>query len=123
MSEERMKILEMVQEGKISAAEAERLLTALEEADKPGTDVSAKTPRWLRVHIVDKATDKPKVNISVPLALAGLALKLIPASAKEKMAKDGIDLDELVVGVKKNVTPGELVRFDTENESIKVSLE
>ncbi len=76
-SEERMRILRMVEEGKISPEEAARLLEAL------GRKKSKKNPkiaqrlqgRWLRVRVYD-ADGKSKVNLNVPLRLVDVGLSI-----------------------------------------------
>lgn len=123
MNPERMKILEMVSSGQITADEAERLISAMEEADSRPPAATGKTPRWLRIRVYDKANDKLKANVNVPLALASIAVKFIPKSAKEKMDEKGIDLDGILTSVKEGVTNGELVEVDHENDRISVVIE
>lgn len=107
MDEDRRAILEMLAEGKISVAEAERLLAALAGGSGPaggGPDEAPRRPRpkYLRV-VVD--TDEPgegatKVNIRVPLNLlrAGVRLSsVIPPEARAKvnlaMREHGVAFD------------------------------
>ncbi|MBC8505416.1 MAG: hypothetical protein ISR58_08930 [Anaerolineales bacterium] len=90
-AEERMKILKMIQEGKISADEGAKLLKALSSSsEKP---VKAKNPsggaRWLRVRVTDMSKGKAKVNVNLPLKLidAGLniAAQFVPDVEFEEM--------------------------------------
>lgn len=119
MQENRRQILEMLAQGKISADEAERLLSAVEGTPAPSdTSVPARNaPRYLRVLVeADETSDgetTTKVNIRVPLKLlrAGVKLaSLIPPVAREHvneaLREQGVgfdinqlkpeDLDELV---------------------------
>jgi hypothetical protein len=100
MSNSRMKILEMLAEGKISADEASALLekvnssesTEISTSDNIGTGL----PRYLRV-VVDSA-DGDKVNVKVPLSLIRTGIKLsalMPAEAAEAVKDQGIDLSML----------------------------
>jgi hypothetical protein len=71
-AEERMKILKMIREGKISAEEGAKLLSALGESQKtprrPGPrQVGA--PRWFRVRVTDMNTGKTKTSVNIPLGL------------------------------------------------------
>lgn len=101
MKEESHKVLEMLEQGKITAEQAGRLLSSIEE---PG-EVEApfgKKPRWLKVKVWDKDADKPKVNVNVPIALLKAGIKVgakfqsfIPDSAKETMAERGVDLSQI----------------------------
>lgn len=110
MSEDRMRILAMVAEGKISAAEADTLLDALTpdaehatgqatpspSADWPSGPSASGTPKFMYV----KVTGKDTVDVKVPLALlrAGLKLtSLIPPQAmdqlNESMGERGMSID------------------------------
>jgi hypothetical protein len=79
VKEERAQILKMVSEGKISAEEGGRLLKAVASHDRPAR--SARTSealrgRWLRVRVLNMATGKPKANVSLPMGLVSVGLRL-----------------------------------------------
>ncbi|MDH5605802.1 MAG: hypothetical protein OEY93_02840 [Anaerolineae bacterium] len=92
-SEERMKILQMVQDGKISAEDGAKLLSALSE----GTQRRNRTPstpsanRYMRVRVTDTFSGKTKVSVNLPLGLidAGLSIasNFMPGMA-ENTAED-----------------------------------
>jgi hypothetical protein len=97
MNEHRRQILQMLSEGKISADEAERLISAFEEptaAKSPenGSKGAASRPKYLRVQ-VDSEDDgghegPTRVNVRVPMQLlrAGVRLAgLIPPHALNKV--------------------------------------
>ena len=96
MSEERMQILSLLEEGKISAAEAARLLDALREA--PGAPARPDDGGSGRVHIqvTDSATGAQRVHFTLPAALAKFAARL---AANEELAAElacaGISADDL----------------------------
>ena len=79
--EERMKILKMVEEGKISAADGAKLLAALSESRKPppppfpppGGTAEA---RWFRVRVTDTRTGKAKINVNIPTGLVSVGLRM-----------------------------------------------
>ncbi|MCL4440957.1 MAG: hypothetical protein M1609_10335 [Firmicutes bacterium] len=126
MSEEKRKILEMIQAGKITAAEGMDLLDALEDGEPK--EVSAGSPRlsnrFLRVR-VDNA--KSKVNVNVPLGLLKATSKLvnmgmgfIPEEARQEMQKKGVDFskinfEELVGLIDQGLVDGKLVDVDTDD--------
>ena len=106
MRENRRQILDMLANGKISAEEAEKLLTALESGPAEGEAATGgkAAPRYLRVLVEadESGAGEPltKVNIRVPLQLlrAGVKLaNLIPPPAREQvnaaMREQGIGLD------------------------------
>jgi len=80
-TEERLKILQMIQEGKISAEEGAKLLSALgtsaQKQDR-SSRFRGRTggPRWLRVRVTDMKTNKVKVNVNLPLRLVDAGLNI-----------------------------------------------
>ena len=102
MNGSRMKILEMLAEGKITADEASALLEKVNTSERPETAVPERTaqekglPKYLRV-VVDSA-DGDKVNVKVPMSLIRTGIKLsslMPAEAAEAVMEKGIDLSML----------------------------
>lgn len=82
-TEERMKILQMIQEGKITPEEGAKLLSALTSSAarnkprKPGeTGGRRATAKWLRVRVTDMSSGKSKVNVNLPISLlqAGMSI-------------------------------------------------
>lgn len=87
-SEERLKILQMIQDGKISAADGTKLLEALGRGAgrmAPGGRMPApgeNDGRYLRVRVTDTFTGRTKVSVNLPLSLVsaglGIAAKYVP---------------------------------------------
>jgi hypothetical protein len=106
MNEQRRQVLEMLAEGKITADEAERLITALEREQPespPGAASRPKPrPKYLRVVVEDNSSGgaPSRINIRVPLQLlrAGVRLtSLVPPQALTKinaeLNKSGVPID------------------------------
>jgi hypothetical protein len=79
-AEERMQILKMIEEGKISAADGAELLRALGK-DKSSTPPpplkgGASNPRWFRVRVTDTFSGRNKVNVNIPFGLVNVGLKM-----------------------------------------------
>jgi hypothetical protein len=99
MGEERIRILSLVAEGKISAEEAARLLDALESrgtqttaADPPPRAGSSGPPKFMYVKVVSQQGDNVNVKIPLSLVRAGLKLtSLIPPQAMEQITKQMAD--------------------------------
>ncbi len=102
MKEERKKILEMLQQGKVTVEEAEKLLAALTSAeeDKPGAGKPA--CKYLKVIVEPgpQSEDRDRVNIRVPMKLIRAGLKFaafVPkhahASINQALHEKGIDMD------------------------------
>jgi len=77
-SEERMKILNMINEGKITAEEGSKLLSALTRRSEKSKKLSKRglTGQWLRVRVTDMSTGKAKVNVNVPMKLVDAGLNI-----------------------------------------------
>jgi hypothetical protein len=104
MNEEHRKILEMLKEGKISVADAEKLLAAV---GGPGTEAPAAPggkPGWKYLRVLVEpgpgSESQDKVNIRVPMKLIRAGLKfaaLIPQAAQGKvnvaLKEKGLNVD------------------------------
>ena len=79
-AEERMQILKMIEEGKISAAEGAELLRALETKGERGPTLEpmkgTSNPRWFRVRVTDVQTGRNKVNVNIPMGLVNVGIKM-----------------------------------------------
>jgi len=79
-SEERVKILKMIEEGKITAEEGAKLLSALSESRKGERKPSFRRPaggaRWLRVRVTDMVTGKSKATVNLPIGLVDAGLNI-----------------------------------------------
>ncbi len=120
VSEERMQILEMVEDGKITAAEAMELFSALERNDQeimPKTDA-----KWLKVRVYTM-DDKPKVNVNIPISLVDVGLKLAKKydPKLKESGLDNIDLDEILDAIK-NGAEGKIVDVIDEEEQTKIKV-
>ncbi|HID11401.1 MAG TPA: hypothetical protein EYP17_08895 [Candidatus Latescibacteria bacterium] len=114
MKEERLRVLKMLEEGKISVEEAAKLLEALEAPqEEPSAEGKAK---WLRVRV---AGADEQVNVNLPLSLAKLALRFIPKEAKVKMEERGVDLEQ-ILGELSQVKIGKLVEVRDGEDLIEV---
>jgi predicted metal-dependent phosphotriesterase family hydrolase len=119
MNEERMQILRMVEERKISAEEAARLLDALEPQEETAGSGEAKK---VRIRVTDIETQQHKVNLSIPLGLAKIAMKFIPPKTKRKLAEEGVDVDAVMKQVlTENI--GKIVDIETEDELVQIYVE
>jgi hypothetical protein len=130
-TEERIQILKMVQEGKISAEEAAQLLEALEEGDKPQSarvesvppepQPLGRAPRWLRVRVTDTDSGRPRVNVRLPISMVKVGLKMGTRFSPEI---EGLDTNELM----KMIESGEIgqivdVQDEKDGEHVEVYLE
>ncbi|HHV55430.1 MAG TPA: hypothetical protein GXX55_08295 [Firmicutes bacterium] len=128
MKEERIHILQMLKEGKVTVDEAARLLEALDpdpehgaassaSSETPGEDWERAAPavrplqsRFLRVRVL--SSDGDKVNVNIPLSLAKLAMKFIPGEARARMEEQNIDLDSIVAAIEEGAE-GKIVELSS----------
>lgn len=79
-TEERLKILKMIEEGKINAEDGAKLLAALAEPRKavtpPPINLGGTEARWFRVRVTDRNTGKPKVHVNIPVGLVNVGLRM-----------------------------------------------
>jgi hypothetical protein len=109
-SEERLRILQMIQEGKVTAEEGAKLLEALgsgtrkvgaaARAERPARD-----PRLLRVRITDLDTGKTKVNVNIPMSLVNVGVRL---GARFMPTHADVDYDEIMEAIQGGAS-GQLV--------------
>lgn len=74
MREERLRVLKMLEAGQINAKEAADLLAALDKSRQRAEE--AMRGRWLRVRVTDLNSGKDKINVTVPVNLVSVALRM-----------------------------------------------
>ena len=119
MNEERMRILKMLEEEKISVEEATKLIEAVEAPQETEIAPQGK-PKWLRVRVQDGEDEKVSVNL--PLSLARVALKFIPQQARGRIEEQGIDIDAILNEVTETKI-GKLVEVQDGDEHVEVWIE
>jgi hypothetical protein len=120
MQQEKMQVLKMLEEGKITAEDAGRLLDAL-----PGVsseEAKSEGGKRLRIRVTDPATGKQKVNLTIPVKLARIAAKFVPHKAKLKLADEGLDVDTVLSQVlSENI--GKIVDVESDDGNVEISIE
>jgi hypothetical protein len=93
-TEERLRVLQMLEDGKITPEEATALLRALGKGQSAGSRTAAAGTenRYLRIRVSDMASGTGKVNVTIPLGLVSAGLRIA-----ERFAPDfeGVDMQEL----------------------------
>lgn len=133
--EERMKILKMIQEGRISAEQGVQLLEALDEGarraarSRPGPAAPPPPPpppggrgtRWFRVLVTDTNTGKTRVNVRLPIGLVSAGMKM---GARFAPQVEGLDAAELM----QHLNSGEIGKIvdvydEADGEHVEVFIE
>ena len=123
--EERMKILKMIEEGKISAEEGAKLLAALAEGRRGslGSTPSrgAGAPRTLRIRVTDMVTGRSKASVQIPLALVDAGMKIGAHFAPEV---EGVDMSNVLDAMRSGVT-GKIIDVtdDEDGEHVEIFIE
>jgi hypothetical protein len=127
ITEERMKILKMLEDGKVTADEAARLLEAVGEAGGAGNAGAEGRPsgkgRTLKIRVFKGGGTRPSVNVNVPFSLARWAMKFAPAGAKARMGDKEINLDELGSLLDKGLGDVITVEDHDKDERVEISVE
>ncbi len=117
-AQERLKVLEMLEAGKISSDEAAKLLIAVGEEDAHPAAVGR--GRWLTIRV--KEGEKTAVNVRIPLKLAEWALRLVPEKYLEKQGITGVEILELVRQVQ-GAGKTQLIDVHDGGEHIQIAIE
>lgn len=117
-TEERLKILKMVEEGKISPEEAARLLAAVSKAERRRASTSTTEGRWLRVRVTDMDSGKVAVNVNLPVGLVNVGLRM---GARFVPEMEGVSMNELEEAIRRGVT-GKIIDIVDEQERQRVEV-
>ena len=118
MENERLQILKLVQEGKVTPDEATKLLQALE--GKGGESaVATGSGKLLRIRVTEGGGTKVNVNLPMSLVEAAVAIgvKFVP---EEELR--GIDINALLEAIRQGVT-GKIVEVDSEEAKVEIYVE
>lgn len=130
-ADERLKILTMIQEGKISASEGIQLLESLERSKPAQTQVPVPPPpvpppgprgaRFLRVRVTDTNTGKTRVNVRLPINVVNAGIRMGARFAPEV---EGLEVNQLMEHIQSGET-GQVVDVydDEDGEHVEVFLE
>jgi len=119
--EERMRILKMIEEGKITAEEGARLLSALSEKGGTRRTSLGSSARWLRIRVTDTKTGKIKASVQLPLSLVDAGLKIGAHFAPEVA---GLDMNAIMQALRNDVSGKIIDVVDEEDgEHVEISIE
>jgi hypothetical protein len=120
-SEERMKILKMIEEGKLSVEEGTKLLAALSDKRVPTPPRPPGMPggaRWLRIRVTDVRTGRSKASVQIPLALVDAGIKIGAHFAPEV---EGVNMSNVMEAVRSGMT-GKIMDVTDEEDGEHVEI-
>lgn len=123
--EERLKILKMIEDRKISAEEGAKLLAALSEGRR-GLGLSSSqraggSGRTLRIRVTEVASGRSKASVQIPLDLIDAGMKIGAHFAPEV---DGVDMTNLMEAIRSGMT-GKIIDVidDEDGEHVEIFVE
>jgi hypothetical protein len=122
-TEERLRVLKMIEEGKITAQQGAQLLEAMKggsrQKEKEVPPARSKQPRRLRIRVTDLDTGQHKVNINMPWGLVSVGAKM-----GARFAPQDIDIDELMTALESG-TEGQIIDVvdEEDNERVEIFVE
>ena len=120
LNEERRKVLQMVEEGKLSPEDGARLLAALGTPDEVQEDAAptiagaSLNGRQFRVRVTNMASGKQKVTVNIPLGLVEFGLRFVPEN-------DKFDPETLRQAIRDGLT-GRIVEVEDEEKGDRVEV-
>lgn len=120
-TEERLQILKMIEDGKISAADGADLLRALDRDSRgPAAEPlkGASSPRWFRVRVTDTVSGRHKVNVNIPMGLVNVGIKMGARFAPEV---EGVNYNELMEAIRSG-QQGKILDVTDEEDGERVEI-
>jgi len=116
MNDERDRVLKMLEDKKITAEEAAKLLDAINRSEGGG-----RRNRFLKVRVYDRGSDRAKVNVTLPIGLVKWGMNFIPEEAKAKIEEQEIDMKMVTEALEKGIT-GKIVDVDDDEKGHHVEV-
>ena len=128
-NDERMTILRLIEQEKISAEEGARLIAAM-RGTGPSSEENGSTPpssgqaKWFKVRVTDAATGKAKVDIALPLSLidwtARFATRLAPNFIPD-IDIEGVDIGDVIESIRSGQR-GRIVDVYDDNDGERIEI-
>ena len=121
--DEKLQILKMIEEKKITAEEGAKLLAALETPTREeARELRDAKNRWFRVRVTDLKTGKRKVNVNIPLGLVEVGARLgVRFGAKKDPDLADLDFNEIISMIRSGAE-GKIVDVEDEEDGERVEV-
>ncbi len=125
VEEERLRVLRMVEEGKLNAAEGINLLETLSQGQKSAKGQARSSsggPQWFRIHVTDLDTGRSKATVNIPLSLMDWGLRI---GAKFAPEVADYNLNELTKILRDEGMNGKIIDVvdDEDGEHVEIFVE
>lgn len=125
MKEETLKVLKMVEEGKLSSEKASELLAAMDVNEKAITTSESYNKKVLRIKV--DSVDGDKVNVNLPVSVITTIVKAtgkLPVNINGDSSIDAEQLTQTVISALENEVAGEIVDIKSaDGDIIKIVIE
>ena len=128
MSSERKKILEMLEEGKITSKEAADLLEAVDDTsenykyNEVSTLSKSYSKKYLKIRVVE-GSDQSKVKLNIPIKLVKLGLSF---ASKLNSSIEGVQISnkeiDIILDAIENEIEGEIISIDADDGKTQVKI-
>ncbi|MBU2574677.1 MAG: hypothetical protein KKH28_11435 [Elusimicrobia bacterium] len=124
MNEEKMKILKMLEEGKISSAEAMELLEALARLEGKESRSAKSGGRFLKIRVYESGSPDAKVNVNIPIAWSKFMAPFIEQKIGQKMREKGYEMDvEKIREAIEAGDAGKIIDINDGGNKVEISIE
>jgi len=124
MNEEKMKILKMLEEKKISSAEAMGLLEALSRLEGKESRSAKSGGRFLKIRVYENGSSEAKVNVNIPIAWSKFIAPFIEQKIGQKLREKGYEMDvEKIREALEAGEAGKIVDVNDGGNKVEISIE
>lgn len=128
MNDEVKRILNMVESGKISVEDGEKLISSLGKETSVTSNYSPSNKKFIKVEVYNKDDDgdeeETKVKINIPLNLAKTMLRMNLIKNQISLNADDITIDfEEIISLIENDIDGELVNIESSTARVRIWIE
>lgn len=118
--EQRLRILQQIQSGQVTAEEGAEMLAALkEEPTGPEPSMRTRPPRQLRIRVTNLSTGRQTVNINLPWNLVNVGMKM-----GARFAHDEVKLEDFTEAIQAGAQGKILDVIDeADNERVEIFVE
>jgi hypothetical protein len=122
VTEQRLRILKMIELKQITPEEGAELLAAITAAGAQSTSAAeGQRSKWFRVRVTDIASGRVRANVTIPLGLIDVGLKM---GARFAPDVSGMDLTAIQAAIRGGMRGRILdVQDDDENERVEIFVE
>ncbi|MCG2724671.1 MAG: hypothetical protein L6420_00210 [Elusimicrobia bacterium] len=122
MKEEKERILKMLEDGKINAEAAAKLLDAVEKPQNH--ERNAKAGKTLKIRVYEKDSPRPKVNLNIPIGWSKFLMPFVESKIQSKLKEKGVNLDmDKIKEEMDRAHIGKIVDIDDGGDKVEIYIE